>query len=140
MIHDNLSDEAAVLFANARAEEVMEAQFIDHLNNVAAKNGKKEADAALQDAQIQQVSEFEAAVRQKAARDNQVRAKQNRRFWLLIRIAAIAAIFPLASLAVMLGALCSDTAAVAMCGGLYLMGVFSCMTVQEFWPRHKCLR
>ena len=140
MIHDNLSDEAAVLFANARADEVMEAQFIDHLNNVAAKNGKKEADAALQDAQIQQVSEFEAAVRQNAARDNQVRAKQNRRFWLLIRIAAIAAIFPLASLAVMFGVLSSDTAAVAMCGGLYLMGVFSCMTVQEFWPRHKCLR
>lgn len=139
MIYDNLNEEAFALLTVAQAEAVMEDQFIRHLNKVTAQNGEKEQDAALRAAQNKENRAFEAAVHKKTARDNRVRAKQNRRFWLLAGIAAIVAIFPVSSLAIMLGVVSPNTGAAAMCAGFFLMGVFSCMTVQEFWPRHKSL-
>lgn len=133
MILDSLAEQAAATLPVTRWDEDTEKKFFDDLNAAAAKN-----DAAGRKAmQANEERQFASTARKVMARAEQARAIHQRRCWLLVGVAIIAAIFPASYLAVMLGVLSGRAGAMTMCVGLLLMGAMSCMTVQAFWPRKR---
>jgi len=136
MILDSLAEQAAAIEAASTWDAKTEYRFLESLNKASAENEK----AGRLAAQVQADQRFADKARKIIDRAERARASQKRCGWLLAAGAIIVAIFPASSLSIMFGMISPRTGATAMCLGLLLMGAMSCMTVQEFWHRHKSLR
>ena len=136
MILDSLSEQAAAIEASSTWDAKTEYRFLESLNKASAENEK----AGRLAAQAQADQRFADKARKIIDRAERARASQKRCIWLLAAVAIIVAIFPASSLSIMFGMISPRTGAAAMCLGLLLMGAMSCVTVQEFWHRHKSLR
>lgn len=137
MILDSLTEQAAATLPVIGWDEATEKKFFDDLNEAAAQHDAAGRQAKQEAMQANEERKFASAARKAMDRAERERAMQWRRFWLLVGISIIAAIFPASHLAVMLGVLSSRAGAMTMCVGLLLMGAMSCMTVQAFWPRKR---
>lgn len=129
MTFDPIEEQDAVAVTVTAWDEATEKKFFEQLNEAAAKAAQANKD-----------QQFDSKARKAMDRAAYERAAQKIRFWLLMSVLSIAAIFPASSLAVMLGLVSRQTGAKAMCVGLLLMGAVSCMTVQAFWPRKRKAR
>lgn len=140
MMFDSLREQAAVVASIIAWDEATEKVFFDRLNEAAAKNDAAGRKAAEEAAQANKDLQFASKARKAMDRAEFERSAQKIRFWLLMSVLSIAAIFPASSLAIMLGLVSRQTGAKVMCVGLLLMGAVSCMTVQAFWPRKRKAR